>query len=91
MTLTINNAAISRRHAEISFANDHYVLHDLGSSNGTFVNDVRLVPGSLQILKPDDRIRFEKITFVFQLRHVDPAASALFKRQAGGKGGLHAV
>jgi pSer/pThr/pTyr-binding forkhead associated (FHA) protein len=45
------------------------VLHDLGSSNGTYINDVRLTPGSVNPLKQDDLIRFGNVVkFTFQLR-----------------------
>ncbi len=33
---------ISRQHARISFENEGYVLHDLGSRNGTFLNGRRI-------------------------------------------------
>lgn len=33
---------VSRRHAVISFRNGRYYLKDLGSSNGTLVNEVRV-------------------------------------------------
>ena len=35
----LDHGSVSRRHAEISYANGQYVLHDMGSTNGTFVND----------------------------------------------------
>jgi pSer/pThr/pTyr-binding forkhead associated (FHA) protein len=66
--LLIDHGTVSRRHAEISYANGQYVLRDLGSSNGTFVNDKPLGSGSVYILKQGDRIRFGKVTYEFQLR-----------------------
>jgi len=66
--LLIDNDSVSRRHAEISYANGQYVLRDVGSANGTFVSDVRLEPGSVHILKPGDQLRFGKVKFVFKLR-----------------------
>jgi signal transduction histidine kinase len=42
VTLRIPDTAISRRHAGISYADTQWTLHDLNSSNGTFVNDVRI-------------------------------------------------
>jgi NADPH-dependent 2,4-dienoyl-CoA reductase/sulfur reductase-like enzyme/pSer/pThr/pTyr-binding forkhead associated (FHA) protein len=66
--LLIDHGTVSRRHAEISYANGQYVLHDLGSSNGTFINDKRLEPGSVHILKQNDRILFGKVAYTFQFR-----------------------
>ena len=40
--VAINDAEISRKHSRISFQGGKYVLEDLGSTNGTFVNGQRL-------------------------------------------------
>jgi pSer/pThr/pTyr-binding forkhead associated (FHA) protein len=37
-TVSINNATVSSHHCRISLENEHYVLRDLGSTNGTRVN-----------------------------------------------------
>ncbi len=59
--LLVDEATVSRRHAEISYVNGQFVLHDLGSSNGTFVNGGRLQPASAYVLKPGDTVRFGKV------------------------------
>ncbi len=64
--LLIDHPSISRRHAEMAYVNGQYVLRDLGSSNGTFVNDTRLDPANAHILKSGDSIRFGKVPFTFQ-------------------------
>ena len=38
----IPDTMVSRRHAVVSFRNGRYYLKDLGSSNGTLVNDARV-------------------------------------------------
>ncbi len=75
--LLIDHDSVSRRHAEISFANKQYILRDLGSSNGTFVNEVRLEADKVYILKPDDRVRFGKMKFTFQVKGVRPANDSM--------------
>jgi hypothetical protein len=40
--VVLNDPATSRRHAEIAFKDGAYVLTDLGSANGTLVNDQRI-------------------------------------------------
>ncbi|HEV7472966.1 MAG TPA: FHA domain-containing protein [Pyrinomonadaceae bacterium] len=50
-------AKVSRRHARITFSDGKYVLEDLGSTNGTFVNrGKRLAPGTRQPLSDGDEI-----------------------------------
>src|SRR5262249_27238419 len=41
-TLVIADAPVSRRHARISIVDDGAVVEDLGSTNGTFLDGVRL-------------------------------------------------
>ena len=40
--IVIENLAVSRNHAQIDFDDGQYTIEDLGSSNGTFVNGVRV-------------------------------------------------
>jgi NADPH-dependent 2,4-dienoyl-CoA reductase/sulfur reductase-like enzyme/pSer/pThr/pTyr-binding forkhead associated (FHA) protein len=69
MHILIDQGSVSRRHAEISYANGRYLLRDLGSSNGTFINDVNITPQSVHVLKPGDILRFGKFaTFKFIVR-----------------------
>jgi len=53
--LPVNAAAVSRRHAEIRRKNGHYLLVDLSSYNGTFVNGQRI--GEPVVLSDNDRIQ----------------------------------
>ena len=46
----------STRHAAVLKSGDHYVLRDLGSRNGTFVNGHRITAD--HDLKPGDKVRF---------------------------------
>ncbi len=62
-SLMLEQDSISRRHAQIENRNGEFLLRDLGSTNGTFVNEVRVnVPVSLS---PGDRIRFGNQIFKF--------------------------
>ena len=40
--IVINDAEVSRKHARMTFQEDQYILEDLGSTNGTFINGVRI-------------------------------------------------
>ena len=54
--------AINRIHARIRREGRHYVLEDLQSRNGTFVNGA---PVERAILRPDDEIGMTQYVFVF--------------------------
>ena len=53
--LQLTGNEVSRDHAEIAYADGHYVLHDKESRFGTFVNGERVTERKLRHL---DRIRF---------------------------------
>jgi pSer/pThr/pTyr-binding forkhead associated (FHA) protein len=52
------NKVVSRRHAAITHVSYHYVIKDLDSHNGTFVNKIRLKKGESVVLHPGDRLCF---------------------------------
>src|SRR5574341_1545132 len=61
-------AKVSRRHARISVQNGQYVIEDLGSTNGTFVNrGRRLKPGESKPLNDGDEIIVGKTFLRFRL------------------------
>lgn len=61
-------AKISRRHARIRNQNGEYVIEDLGSTNGTYVNrGRRLLPGMAQPINDGDEIIIGKTFLRFQI------------------------
>jgi len=65
-----NSEIVSRIHADIRIEGDACYLEDGGSSNGTYVNNLPLLPGNRHRLRPGDRISLGKgdlVTFLFQL------------------------
>ncbi len=52
--LRLNGSEVSREHARIEIEGDHYVLHDLQSRYGTFVNDAQV---TTHRLVSGDRVR----------------------------------
>lgn len=63
VTLRLSDAGISRQHASIRRENLDYWLVDLGSANGSFVNDAALT--AARVLKHGDRVRLGSSTLVF--------------------------
>jgi predicted component of type VI protein secretion system len=79
--VTINDAEISRRHARLTFQGGKYVLEDLGSTNGTFVNGQRLA--GPRVLKAGEVVSFgEQIVLVFEVVTNDPGATMVSPRAA---------
>lgn len=66
---------VSRQHATISRPGDAYVIQDLGSTNGTWVNEVRLVKDKFHELKNGDVVRLGQLTFYLYFRLPDVSAS----------------
>lgn len=66
--------AVSRRHAVIAVAGHLVTVRDLGSRNGTWVNDSRL--DSPCALRDGDRLRVGAMCWVFRTRLSDPPVQA---------------
>jgi pSer/pThr/pTyr-binding forkhead associated (FHA) protein len=58
------DATTSRRHATIFRENGGFAIRDEGSSNGTFVNGVRI--NSSQALRPGDEVQVGSSRFRFE-------------------------
>lgn len=61
---------VSRTHANIRVEGDVYYIEDVGSSNGTYINNLPLPQGNRHRLRPGDRIALgkgDKVSFIFQL------------------------
>ena len=79
--ITINDAEISRRHARLTFQGGKYVLEDLGSINGTFVNGQRLA--GPRVLKAGEVVSFgEQIILVYEVTNIDAGATMVSPRAA---------
>jgi len=79
--IVINDAEISRRHARLTFQGGKYVLEDLGSTNGTFVNGQRLA--GPRVLKAGEVVSFgEQIVVVFEATHFEAGATVVSPRAA---------
>jgi hypothetical protein len=63
-SLVLSDVQVSRWHAEIRWQDGVFVIQDLGSRNGTFVNEGRLTDP--QVLRPGDRVRLGDTHLVVQ-------------------------
>lgn len=66
--LCLNDSTVSSFHAAFTWTpNGTLWLTDLGSSNGTFVNDVRLGEGDKTIVRDGDKLRFGDIEMTLKI------------------------
>lgn len=72
--VVVGDAEVSRQHARITRTPGGYVLEDLGSTNGTFVNGERLT--TPRVLNPGDLIALgETVTLTFDATAPEAAAT----------------
>src|SRR4029434_3466945 len=70
-SVVIDNPAVSGRHARVYREGNHFVLEDLKSTNGTFVNDK---PVARYTLLEGDVVLVGKHTLLFTLQGDEPAS-----------------
>jgi predicted component of type VI protein secretion system len=72
--IVINDAEISRRHCRLILQGDGYVIEDLGSTNGTFVNEQRVT--GQRALRSGETLRVgDNVTLVYEQAGVDADAT----------------
>ena len=76
----INGPYTSRRHATIEFVRGNYVIHDLQSTSGTFINKKRI---DSQVLTNGDIITLGKSPVIFMYDETD-----IFEKHEQETGGL---
>lgn len=61
--LVIDDPRVSRRHAQLRAVKGHFVLYDLNSTGGIFVNGRRITE---TIMYPNDSVSLAGVTLTFQ-------------------------
>lgn len=61
--ILLNDPAIGKLHAELICEKDTYYLRDLNSVNGTFINEERLMPYEMKVIRNGDHIKFSTIVY----------------------------
>jgi hypothetical protein len=69
--LTIDSAAVSRRHASLNGGRGELTLTDLGSSNGTSINGVPVLEGEIMFLEAGDSVVLGNVRCRFEVRPAD--------------------
>ena len=84
----VQDTWVSRQHARIVWTGERYVVEDLGSTNGTFVNNERVV-GSRALQSGDHLQLGDQVELVFQSKvsaamHEEPALNGMAPAPRGG-------
>lgn len=66
-SIVVSDPYCSGRHADLSAEDGEFVLTDVGSSNGTFVNGVKLEPSFSREIVPDDEITLGRTIFKIEV------------------------
>lgn len=74
--IVINDPEVSRKHSRLTLQSGAYVIEDLGSTNGTFVDGQRLI--GPHMLRPGETIMLgEKISLEYEVLGFDPNATLM--------------
>ena len=69
---SIGRPWISRKHCAVELAERGFVVTDLGSANGTFVNDLKISGQSSALVRPGDQLTLGKTVFKVAVENAPP-------------------
>jgi hypothetical protein len=76
--IVLNIAEVSRTHAQLTRAEEGYMIKDLGSTNGTFVDKKKV--GGKYLLKPGDTIMLGDAIYLTYQADADPEETVIAPR-----------
>ncbi len=78
-TIVLNIAEVSRSHSALTKAEEGYMIRDLGSTNGTFVDKKAI--GEKYLLKPGDTVMLGDAIYMTYMAEPDPEETLVSTRQ----------
>ncbi len=78
--LVIDDASISRVHAEFMVSEHGCRIRDLRSKNGTFVRGLKLEDDEIEVLCAEDSFELGRVQFILQRRRVSLTATEMEKQ-----------
>ena len=76
--VVLGSKQVSRQHAELTVTGDQLMVQDLGSSNGTLVNDQKLEPHQPTALEAEDTVTFAAFSFRVHQVAAEPTVAPAF-------------
>ncbi len=76
--LVVSDSKASSHHAEMRLVGQSYTITDLGSTNGTFINEQRLDHNIPRLLNAGDAIRIGDTTFIYGVSGVSQVAPTVY-------------
>jgi predicted component of type VI protein secretion system len=74
--IVINDAEVSRKHVRLITQGERYVIEDLGSTNGTFINGQRIA--GPHVLSSGESVQMgENVVVVYEMTDYDPDSTAV--------------
>lgn len=80
--ISVPGEEISRHHAKLQVMPDGIAVEDMGSANGTFINDKRIHTG---MLKPGEELRLDTVRFMLVAPHLEMQQVAKAAEPAAAK------
>lgn len=74
--LVLNDSSVSRRHARLSREGDQWMLEDLASASGTFIDSQQLPPNTPTPLLPGQVVRLGVVQLVWEVAPPDTPPAA---------------
>ena len=80
--ISVDSTSVSRNHGEFICTGSHWVYRDLGSTNGSSINHVRMQPGHIKLLKDRDMLSFSNfhigVSYLSQMPSEIPNSIVVF-------------
>lgn len=68
LEIVLDDSSVSRKHAEVRInENGEWVVQDLESTNGTYVNGCKVTPYQDQVIKARDIVQFGKVALIVEM------------------------
>lgn len=64
--ITLNNKTVSSRHAKLTAKEGFLIAEDLGSTNGSYINENRILQGLRAVAVPGDILKFSNEEFILE-------------------------